>query len=153
MEHNDYKALLVAANLSRCKGSKFMIFLNKWKSFLGEHHFIDLPSHLTAPRLRPTKKGWYSMGNARLCMSSESDEKVICGSSPPPRINSLSLQQQKFRQDTELAIVHMHIELFVSGMEDSLLETTPSKSLAPQIWAYPMLMQQQKSKSWETKLE
>ena len=49
----------------------------------------------------------------------------------PPRINSLRLQQQKFRWDTELAIAHVHVDLFVGGAEDSLSETTPSKSLAP----------------------
>jgi hypothetical protein len=52
---------------------------------------------------------------------------------PPPRINSLRLQQQKFRRDTELAIAHVHVDLFVGGAEDSLSETAPSKSLAPQI--------------------
>jgi hypothetical protein len=51
----------------------------------------------------------------------------------PPRINSLRLQQQKFCRDTELAIAHVHIDLFVGGAEDSLSETAPSKSLAPQI--------------------
>ncbi len=51
----------------------------------------------------------------------------------PPRINSLRLQQQKFRRDTELAIAHGHIDLFVGGAEDSLSETAPSKSLAPQM--------------------
>jgi hypothetical protein len=47
MEHNDYKALLVAANLACYKGVEFMIMLDKWKSFLGGHHFIDLPSDCT----------------------------------------------------------------------------------------------------------
>jgi hypothetical protein len=51
----------------------------------------------------------------------------------PPRINYLRLQQQKFRRDTELAIAHVHIDLFVGGTEDSLSETAPSKSLAPQM--------------------
>ena len=51
----------------------------------------------------------------------------------PPQINSLILQQQKFRRDTELAIAHMHVDLFVDGVEDSLPETAPSKSLAPQM--------------------
>jgi hypothetical protein len=30
MEHNNYKALLVAANLVRYKGGEFMIMLDKW---------------------------------------------------------------------------------------------------------------------------
>ena len=51
----------------------------------------------------------------------------------PPRINSLGLQQQKFCRDTVLAIAHVHVELFVGGAEDSLSETAPSKSLAPQM--------------------
>jgi hypothetical protein len=50
-----------------------------------------------------------------------------------PRINSLRLQQQKFRRDTELAIAHVHVDLFVGGAEDSLSETAPSKSLASQM--------------------
>ena len=51
----------------------------------------------------------------------------------PPQINSLRLQQQKFRRDTELAIAHVHVDLFVDGAEKSLPETAPSKSLAPQM--------------------
>ncbi len=51
----------------------------------------------------------------------------------PPRINSFRLQQQKFHRDTELAIAHMYVDLFVGGAEDSLPETAPSKSLAPQM--------------------
>ena len=51
----------------------------------------------------------------------------------PPRINSLRLQQQKFCRDTKLAIAHVHVDLFVGGAEDSLSETAPSKSLAPQM--------------------
>ena len=47
MEHNDYKALLVAANLTRYKGGEFMSMLDKWRSFLGGHHFIGLPSDCT----------------------------------------------------------------------------------------------------------
>jgi hypothetical protein len=47
MEHNDYTALLVAANLARYKSGEFMIMLDKWTSFLGEHHFIDLPFDCT----------------------------------------------------------------------------------------------------------
>jgi hypothetical protein len=41
----------------------------------------------------------------------------------PPRINSLRLQQQKFRQDTELAIAHVHLDLFVGAEENSLSES------------------------------
>ena len=51
----------------------------------------------------------------------------------PPRINSLGLQQQKFSRDTEFAIAHVHVDLFDGGAEDSLPETTPSTSLAPQM--------------------
>jgi hypothetical protein len=51
----------------------------------------------------------------------------------PPRINSLRLQQQKFRQDTELAIAHVHVDLFVGAEEDSLSESASSKSLAPRM--------------------
>ena len=51
----------------------------------------------------------------------------------PPRINSFRLQQQKFHRDTELAIAHMYVDLFVGGTEDSLPETALSKSLAPQM--------------------
>jgi hypothetical protein len=75
MDESDYKALLIAGNLARYKGGAFMIMLDKWKSFWED--IISSTCHLTAPRSRPTKKGWYSMGNARLCMSSESDKKVI----------------------------------------------------------------------------
>jgi hypothetical protein len=45
----------------------------------------------------------------------------------PPRINSLRLQQQKFRRDTELAIAHVHVDLSVGSAKDSLPETAPSK--------------------------
>ena len=38
MEHNDYKALLVAANLARYKGGEFMIMLDKWKLFCTPCH-------------------------------------------------------------------------------------------------------------------
>ncbi len=47
MEQDDYKALLVAANLARYKGGDFMIIVDKWKLFLREHHFINLPSDCT----------------------------------------------------------------------------------------------------------
>ena len=51
----------------------------------------------------------------------------------PPRIKSLRIKQQKFRQDTEMAIAEVHVDLFVGGTEDSFPETAPSKSLAPQM--------------------
>jgi hypothetical protein len=47
MEQDDYKALLVAANLACYKGGDLMIIVDKWKSFLRGHHFIDLPSDCT----------------------------------------------------------------------------------------------------------
>ena len=47
MEQDDYKALLVAANLACYKSGEFMIIADKWKSFLRGHHFIDLPSDCT----------------------------------------------------------------------------------------------------------
>ncbi len=47
MEQDNYKALLVAANLARYKGGDFMIIVDKWKSFLRGHHFTDLPSDCT----------------------------------------------------------------------------------------------------------
>jgi hypothetical protein len=51
----------------------------------------------------------------------------------PPRINSLRLQKQKLLQDTELAIVHVHVDLFVGAEEDSVSESVSSKSLAPRM--------------------
>ncbi len=52
----------------------------------------------------------------------------------PHRINSLRIQQQKFCRDTEMAIVKVHVDLFVGGTEeDSLPETTSSKLLASQM--------------------
>jgi len=53
----------------------------------------------------------------------------------PPRINSLRHQQQKFRRDTELAIAHMHVDLFVDGAEDSLPKTAPLPSVEWQRWS------------------
>ena len=39
------QGLIVAANLARYnKGGELMIMLDKWKTSLGGHHFIDLPS-------------------------------------------------------------------------------------------------------------
>jgi hypothetical protein len=58
----------------------------------------------------------------------ESQNKLDCF---PPQINSLRLQQQKFRQDTDLAIAHVHVDLFVGAEKDSLSESASSKSLAP----------------------
>ena len=60
-------------------------------------------------------------------------ERQLQTDRPPPRINSLRLQQQRFHWDTELAIAHVHVDLFVGGAEDSLSETAPSKSLVPQM--------------------
>ena len=53
MEHNDYKALLVAANLVRYKGGEFMIMLDKWKSFCAPCHAHPCPLH-RPPALSPS---------------------------------------------------------------------------------------------------
>jgi hypothetical protein len=55
----------------------------------------------------------------------------------PPRINSLRLQQQKFCQDTELAIVHIHVDLFVGAEEDSLFESASVVSNNSSLWRCP----------------
>jgi len=60
-------------------------------------------------------------------MSTRNFESQLKMDRLPPRINSLRLQQTKFWRDTELAIAHVHVDLFVDGAEDTLLETAPSK--------------------------
>jgi hypothetical protein len=70
MEQNDYKALLDAANLACYKGGDFMTIVDKWKSFLRGHHFIDLPSDCTL--FEVDQKDWYLMGNVSLFILSES---------------------------------------------------------------------------------
>jgi hypothetical protein len=141
MDEFNYKALLIAGNLARYKGGAFMIMLDKWKSFLGGHHFINLPSCCTpfeADQKRMVFNGKHQFvyvvrigrGGDLLPSNFESQLKM---DHLPPRINSLRRQQQKFRRGPGLAIAHVHVDLFVDGTEDSLPETAPSKSLAPQM--------------------
>jgi hypothetical protein len=141
MDEFNYKALLIAGNLARYKGGAFMIMLDKWKSFLGGHHFINLPSCCTpfeADQKRMVFNGKHQFvyvvrigrGGDLLPSNFESQLKM---DRLPPRINSLRRQQQKFRRGPGLAIAHVHVDLFVDGTEDSLPETAPSKSLAPQM--------------------
>ena len=138
MDDSDYKALLVAGNLARYKGGAFIIQADEWKSFLVGHHlFKDLPSDQHAFQFN---RKWIALDNKRRAfyviqigqggdLSPVKFESQLKMDRLPPRINSLRLQQQKFRRDTELAIAHVHIDLFVDGAKDSLPETAPSKSL------------------------
>jgi len=143
MDDSDYKALLIAGNLARYKGGAFIIQADERKSFLVGHHlfFMDLPSDQRAFQF---DRKWIALEDKRrsfhvIRIGRGGDlSPVKFESQPkmdrlPPRINSLRLQQQKFRRDTELAIAHVHIDLFVDGAEDSLPDTVPSKSLAPQM--------------------
>ena len=138
MDEFDYKALLIAGNLARYKGGAFIIQADEWKSFLVGHHlFMDLPSDQRAFQF---DRKWIALDDKRRAfyvirigrggdLSPVKFESQLKMDRLPPRINSLRLQQQKFRQDTELAIAHVNVDLFVGGMEDSLPETAPSKSL------------------------
>jgi len=118
-----------------------MIMLDKWKSFLGGHHFIDLPSDCTP--FEADQKRMVFNGKCQVVyvlrigrggdLSPSNFESQLKMDRLPPRINSLRLQQQKFWRDTGLAIAHVHVDLFVDGAEDSLPATAPSKSLAPQM--------------------
>jgi hypothetical protein len=143
MDESDYKALLIYGNLARYKGGAFIIQADEWKSFLvGHHFFMDLPSDRRAFQfdrkrmtIESTRQHFYVIrigreGDDLLPRNFESQLKM---DRLPPRINSLRLQQQKFWRDTGLAIAHVHVDLFVDGAEDSLPETAPSKSLAPQM--------------------
>jgi hypothetical protein len=143
MDEFDYKALLIAGKLARYKGGAFMIIIDQWKSFLRGHpHFIDLPSDCTPFEVDQKRMVFdgkrqhvyvIRIGGRYAGPPTLSFERQTKMDRLPPRINSLRLQQQKFRRDTELAIAHVHVDLFVDGAEDSLLETAPSKSLAPQM--------------------
>jgi hypothetical protein len=42
-----------------------------------------------------------------------------------PRIILLRIQKQKFGQETELAVVNKHVDLFVEGTEDKRLNKAP----------------------------
>jgi hypothetical protein len=109
MDESDYKALLNAGNLVRWKGGTFIIQANEWISFLFGHHlFMDLPSDRRAfqfDRKRVALDGKGQNLNViqierisdMLPRNFESQNKLDCF---PPRINSLRLQQQKFRRDT-----------------------------------------------------
>jgi hypothetical protein len=118
-----------AGNLARYKGGTFIIQANEWKSFLFGHHlFMDLPSDQRAfqfDRKQITLDGkWQNLNVIRIGrtsdMSPRNFDKLDCF---PPQINSLRLQQQKPCRDTELAIVHVHVDLFVGAEEDSLSES------------------------------
>ena len=120
-----------------------MIIIDQWKLFLRGHpHFIDLPSDCTPFEVDQKRmvfdgkrqhvyviriSGRYA-GPPTLSFERQTKMDRL-----PPPINSLRLQQHKFRRDTELAIAHVHTDLFVDGVEDSLPETAPSKSWAPQM--------------------
>jgi hypothetical protein len=142
MDKSDYKALLIAGNLAGYKGGTFIIQANEWILFLFGHHlFMHLPSDRRAfqfdrkrialdgkrQNLNIIQIGWISDMSPR---NFESQNKL----DPfPSQINSLRLQQQNIRQDTELAIANVHIDLFVGAEEDSLSESASSKSLAPRM--------------------
>jgi hypothetical protein len=114
-----------------------MIIVDKWKSFLRRHHFIDLPSDCTP--FEVDQKWMVFDGKCQLVyviriggryagpptMSFGRQTKM---DRLPPRISSLRLQQQKSRRDTKLAVAHVHIDLFVGGKEDSLCESASSPS-------------------------
>ena len=142
MDESDYKALLIAGNLARYKGGDFIIQANEWKLFLrGHRFFMDLPSDRHAFQfdkkwiaLDGKRSDFYVIRIGRECdLSPLKFESQLKMDPPPPRINSLRIQQQKFRWDTEMAIAEVHVDLFVGGTEDSFPETAPSKSLAPQM--------------------
>ena len=142
MEESDYKALLIAENLARYKVGAFIIQADEWKSFLVGHHlFTDLPSDQRAFQfdrkrcaIDSKRQKFHVIRIGRGSdMSPRNFESQLKMDRLPPRINSLGLQQQKFCRDTELALAHVHVDLFVGGTEDSLPENTPSKSLAPQM--------------------
>jgi hypothetical protein len=124
MDKSDYKALLIAGNLARYKGGTFIIQANEWKSFLFGHHlFMDLPSDRRAfqfDRKRIALEGKQQNLNVNQIgrisdMSTRNFESQNKLHHFLPQINSLRLQQQKFRRDTELAIAHIHVDLFVGA--------------------------------------
>jgi hypothetical protein len=142
MDDSNYKALLIAGNLARYKVGAFIIQADEWKSFLVGHHLfmvMDLPSDQHAFQF---DRKWIALDDKRRTfyvirigrgddLSPVKYESQLKMDRLPPQINSLRLQQQKFRRDTGLAIAHVQVDLFVGGAEDSLSDTAPSKSLAP----------------------
>ena len=121
IDEDNYKKLLIAANLARYKGNAFCIAADEWKSFLMGHHLF-VNSSLSSPFQCDKKK--VSLNNKR------GDVYVVrigwvCDHSPPninnqlkmdrspPRINFLRIQQQAFCRETELAIARTCVDLFV----------------------------------------
>ena len=121
IDEDDYKKLLIAANLARYKGNAFCIAGDEWKSFLMGHHLF-VNSSLSSPFQFDKKRvslnntrgdvyvvriGWvgeHSLPNINIQLIQDRH---------PPRINSLRIHKQSFRRATELAIARTRVDLFV----------------------------------------
>ena len=149
MDESNYKALLIAGNLARYKGGTFIIQADEWKSFLRGHRlFMDLPSDQRAAfqfdrkrmTIDSTRQNFYVIHIGREGdLSPLKFESQMKMDRLPPRINSLRIQQQKFRRETEMAIAEVHVDLFVGGTEDSLFLRPHRQNHWHRRWAYPML--------------
>jgi hypothetical protein len=134
MDESDYKVLLIAGNLARCKGGAFCILGDEWTSFLlGHHLFVYLQSDHSAFQfykkrvvMNNTRDVVHVVRIGRVGDQLPCDFKIqLKMDRLPPRINSLRIQQQKIRRETELAVARVHVDLFVEGTEDKRLNEAP----------------------------
>ena len=141
IDEDDYKKLLITANLARYKGNSFCIAGDEWKSFLMGHHLF-VNSSLISPfqfdkkkvSLNKTQGNVYVVRIGWIGRNSPPNiNDQLIKDHHPPRINSLRIHQQSFNWATELAITRTRVDLFV---EDEMLahapmENTPAQQPAP----------------------
>jgi hypothetical protein len=134
MHESDYKALLIPGNLARYKEGAFCILVGELKSFLPGHHIFvnSQPDHSA-----------FLFNKKRVLIDNKQEDVYVVwirrvdDQSPcninnqlkmdhlPPQINSLRIQQQKFRQEIELAVACVHVDLFIESAEDKQLNKLP----------------------------
>ncbi len=111
MDEHDYKAPLIAGNLARYKGGAFCILGDEWRTFLLGHHLF-MNSWLDHSAFQFDRKK-VSINNNREHVyvvrigrvgdqSPKNLNSQLKMDHRPPKINSLRIQQQQFRQETDL---------------------------------------------------
>jgi len=122
MSHDNYMALLVAADLARYTNGMLYIKRTQWELFLRGYYFSDVAFEMEKKKMmlgRSNKRqefyviriGYIGMDSPR-----KFDDQGLDAS--PPRLASLGMTQLQFHRSTEDIVLHTKIQLFDNSKYD-----------------------------------
>ena len=122
MSHDNYMALLVAADLARYANGMLYIKRTQWELFLRGYYFSDVAFEMEKKKMMlgssNKRQAFYVIRIGYIGMDSprKFDDQGLDAS--PPRLASLGMTQLQFHRSTEDIVLHTKILLFYNSKYD-----------------------------------